>query len=460
MNIQNKSFYLSPEEINAFKPAGSKPEFPDDLAKPLREGMQKYDLFAPEQLAGRTFPIACVALEITQRCNLDCTLCYLSDLAEAVKDVPLFELERRIDMIHAHYGDNTNIQITGGDPTLRSIPDLVKIVELIKSRKMRSALFTNGIKASREMLEAMSEAGLNDVVFHVDLTQERKGYDNEERLNEIRLEYIDRAKGLPLRVMFNTTVFEDNFHEIPMLVSFFADNANKIDLTSFQLQADTGRGVLRERDAQLITQESVMQQLRKGTELDLNYDFPLIGHSDCNKYTSIMVSGKSRAVLFDDREFFNRLFDMLASIGDNWAEPNIVIRKAILKAFLSPSLMWGGIKFWAKKFWVLKDGIIRGKGVHRINFFIHNFMDAEKLECERCETCVFMVATTDGPLSMCVHNAKRDQMISKPVRDANGKIIWNPLPSDLNKKNLPIKKLKGRLRNVANVSRKTKARQN
>lgn len=173
-----------------------------------------------------------------------------------------------------------------------------------------------------------------------------------------------------------------------------------------------------------------------------------------------MVSGKSRAVLFDDREFFNRLFDMLASIGDNWAEPNIVIRKAILKAFLSPSLMWGGIKFWAKKFWVLKDGIIRGKGVHRINFFIHNFMDAEKLECERCETCVFMVATTDGPLSMCVHNAKRDQMISKPVRDANGKIIWNPLPSDLNKKNLPIKKLKGRLRNVANVSRKTKARQN
>lgn len=422
--------------------------------------MQKYGMFVPEQLAGRTFPVACVALEITQRCNLDCTLCYLSDLAEAVKDVPVFELERRIDMIHAHYGDNTNIQITGGDPTLRSIPDLVKIVELIKSRNMRSALFTNGIKASREMLEAMSNAGLNDVVFHVDLTQERKGYDSEEALNAIRLEYIDRAKGLPLRVMFNTTVFDKNFHEIPMLVSFFSDNADKIDLTSFQLQADTGRGVLRERNEQLITQESVMQQLREGTGLDLNYDFPLIGHVDCNKYTSIMVSGRSRTILFDDCAFFNKLFDMLAKVGDNWAEPNIVIRKAMLKSLTTPVLLWGGVKFWLKKAWALKAGLIRGNGVYRLNLFIHNFMDAEKLECERCETCVFMVATADGPLSMCVHNAKRDQMISKPVRDTNGKVFWNPLPDDLEQRNLPFKKLKGRLRSVANNKRQAAAKEN
>ena len=460
MNVQQKSFYLSPEAIKDFKPAGQKPAHPNDLAKPLRTNMQKYNMFVPEQLAGRTFPVACVALEITQRCNLDCTLCYLSDLAEAVKDVPLFELERRIEMIHAHYGDNTNIQITGGDPTLRSIPDLVKIVKLIKSHNMRSALFTNGIKASRKMLEAMSEAGLNDVVFHVDLTQERKGFQSEKALNEIRLEYINRAEGLPLRVMFNTTVFENNFNEIPMLVSFFADNADKIDLTSFQLQADTGRGVLRERNEQLITQESVMQQLREGTGLDLNYDFPLIGHSDCNKYTSIMVSGKSRTVLFDDRAFFNRLFDMLAKVGDNWAEPNIVIRKAMLKSVTSPALLWGGMKFWLKKAWALKTGLIRGNGLHRLNLFIHNFMDAEKLECERCETCVFMVATADGPLSMCVHNAKRDQMISQPVRDNSGKVLWNPLPEDLKQRSLPLKKLKGRLRSVANDKRQAAAKEN
>ena len=51
------------------------------------------------QFMGRRWPMGCVALEITQRCNLDCTACYLSETAEAVQDVPLEELFRRIDMI-------------------------------------------------------------------------------------------------------------------------------------------------------------------------------------------------------------------------------------------------------------------------------------------------------------------------------------------------------------------------
>jgi MoaA/NifB/PqqE/SkfB family radical SAM enzyme len=69
------------------------------------------------QSMGRRWPIGCVALEITQRCNLDCTACYLSDHSEAVKDLPLEEVFRRIDLIHARYGAGTDVQVTGGDPT-------------------------------------------------------------------------------------------------------------------------------------------------------------------------------------------------------------------------------------------------------------------------------------------------------------------------------------------------------
>ena len=416
----NDTRYLDADEINAFEPLGSKPEYSEDLARPLRDGLQRYGNFTASQLAGRTFPIACVALEITQRCNLDCTLCYLSDLAEVVKDVPLFEIERRLDIIHRHYGDFTNIQITGGDPTLRSIPDLVKIVKLIKQRKMRAALFTNGIKASRKMLEALSSAGLDDVVFHVDMTQERKGYASETELNAIRKEYIDRATGLPLRVMFNTTVFDQNFHEIPELVSFFVSHADKIYLSSFQMQAETGRGVMGKRDENLITQESVMAALKRGTGLELNFDFPLIGHTACNKYTSLLVSGNTRTNLFDDKPFFDLLFDRVSKVGQNWADPFYVVPKSMQLAIASPRLMWGGLKFIFRKAWQLRAGLVMGKGVHRLNLFIHNFMDAEKLVPERCEGCVFMVATVDGPLSMCVHNAKRDQMIYQTCKGREG----------------------------------------
>lgn len=53
---------------------------------------------------------------------------------------------------------------------------------------------------------------------------------------------------MPLAVFFNTTIYAGNFHEIPNLVRFFRRRIDVVTLVSLQLQADTGRGVLRERN--------------------------------------------------------------------------------------------------------------------------------------------------------------------------------------------------------------------
>src|SRR5919201_4924283 len=105
----------------------------------------------PLQLIGRVAPIGCVAPEITQRCNLDCTLCYLSESSEAIKDLPLEELCRRIDDIARRYGRGTNVQITGGEPTLRPREELRAIVARLVGARLRPALFTNGIRTSRAL---------------------------------------------------------------------------------------------------------------------------------------------------------------------------------------------------------------------------------------------------------------------------------------------------------------------
>ena len=75
-----------------------------DQRAPLRDGLIAAGQYDDLQTAGRFYPIACVSLEITQRCNLDCTLCYLSDRAELAHDVPLSILFARIAMIAQHYG--------------------------------------------------------------------------------------------------------------------------------------------------------------------------------------------------------------------------------------------------------------------------------------------------------------------------------------------------------------------
>ena len=52
------------------------------LLQKTRARMAAVDV--PQQILGRALPIGCVAVEITQRCNLDCTLCYLSEHSEQV----------------------------------------------------------------------------------------------------------------------------------------------------------------------------------------------------------------------------------------------------------------------------------------------------------------------------------------------------------------------------------------
>ncbi|MGH8607102.1 MAG: hypothetical protein ACREX9_06695, partial [Gammaproteobacteria bacterium] len=91
---------------------------------------------------------------------------------------------------------------------------------------------------------------------------------------------------------------------------------------------------------------------------------------------------------------------------------------------------------------------------------------------ERLEGCVFMVATADGPMSMCMHNAKRDDYVLRPVKlnTPAGLKIWDPLggisaagdlrevpPTERAVQTYPLKYLKGRSR-AAVLERKGAAR--
>jgi hypothetical protein len=58
--------------------------------------------------------------------------------------------------------------------------------------------------------------------------------------------------------------------------------------------------------------------------------------------------------------------------------------------------------------------LARGR-VHKLSFFMQNFMDATQIEQERVDACSFMVMTAQGPVSMCEHNAKRDDFILQPL---------------------------------------------
>lgn len=387
-------------------------------------------LFRENQVLGRRNAIGCVALEITQRCNLDCTLCYLSENSERVKDIPLQAVFKRIDAIYEQFGAPTSVQVTGGDPTLRKREELVAIVRRIREHGMLPTLMTNGIKATRDLLEELAAAGLNDVAFHVDLTQERKGYATEKVLNAVREEYIERARGIPIAVIFNTTVCAENFEEIPDLIRFFRRHADVIGMGSFQLQADTGRGVLRERD-RVITLETVRQQIGRGAGTPISWDTVLIGHPMCHRIGITLEANGNLYDLNDDPGFFNRFLTDFQHVMLDRREPLRAAVALIREAAKRPLWLARAVKFFAPKLWGMRKDILAARGrVHKLSFFVQNFMDASALDPERVHACSFMVMTADGPISMCAHNAKRDEFILKEetvVTESGKTALWNPL---------------------------------
>lgn len=424
------TIYLTEKEIFAARPCAPSAG-PATALQEARDRLLAAGQWSASQVMGRRWPIGCVALEITQRCNLDCTACYLSEHSEAVKDLPLEEVFRRIDMILRYYGPNTDVQVTGGDPTLRKREELVAIVRRIRDKGMRPTLMTNGIRAKRDLLQELANAGLVDVAFHVDLTQRRRNYDSERALNAVRQEYIERARGLPLCVHFNTTVTAGNFAEIPEVVRFFVRNSDAIRLASFQLQADTGRGELGRRAPQ-ITMSSVRDQIELGAGTSLSFDTAHIGHSSCNRYAMTLVTNGRVYDVLADQAAFNEILERTAHLPFDRQNPGHVLGALAKGILTSPALAARVAVRILAAIWNAKADLLAARGrVHKLSFFVHDFMDACRLESDRVDSCVFAAATKDGPICMCLHNAKRDAFILDRVELDGGRRIWNPVSGEV-----------------------------
>lgn len=458
---------LSKEEIKNLAP-DSLSHDPEASLRHSCHCMKETDNWSPNQQMGRRWTLGCVALEITQRCNLDCSLCYLSEHSEAIRDIPVEELFRRIDLIHQHFGPGTDVQVTGGDPTLRQRDELIAIVQRISRQGMRPTLMTNGIKASRELLAELSNAGLVDVAFHVDTTQDIKGYNNEVALNTIREKYIDRARGLGLSVMFNTTVHRGNFHEIPELVRFFRQHADVIRLVSFQLQAETGRGVEGKRPL-LITPDTVWKQLETGAGTALNCKAIQAGHPECNRYAIGLQIGDEMRDLLEDTQTVGILLQHFHTIRADRRHKLKTLIACCSHTLKKPGAAALFIKWMFHQIWIRKRLILRSKGkMNTMSFFMHNFMDASALDSERITACAFKVMTEQGPMSMCLYNAKRDNYLLQPTRikTEQGISFWQPLTGAITDKlktveevvtpmKHPIKSLKGKSRQRALAIKRT-----
>lgn len=92
---------------------------------------------------------SCLTLvEITDRCNLTCPVCYSASSPHRV-DRTLEQIEFMLDCVVRNEGAPDVVQISGGEPTI--YPEFFRILDLAKARPIKHLMVnTNGIRIARE----------------------------------------------------------------------------------------------------------------------------------------------------------------------------------------------------------------------------------------------------------------------------------------------------------------------
>ncbi len=150
-------------------------------------------------------------LNITWRCNLDCSYCTEYDNDKG--DVPYEELIRRIDKCRELGVLHTDL--IGGEPLLH--PDLVRLFQQIKARGMTSGMTTNGFLLTEDKLDRLLEAGLGRLQISVDRLRPTRG--TPKSLKTLKGK-IDLCAGRPIWFRVNTVLCDETLDEVEEVAGF------------------------------------------------------------------------------------------------------------------------------------------------------------------------------------------------------------------------------------------------
>ncbi len=169
-------------------------------------------------------------LEVTDVCNIHCKGCYRRNLEG---HFPLERLKEEV-LLMKEYRNIDNVSLAGGEPLTH--PDIAELIEFIHLQGIKPYLLTNGKAVTEERIRDLRKLGLAGVAFHVDMMQNRAGWEGEDEVGllPLRDQYVDvmaSVGGVP--TSFGITVYKDNFEQIPEFVRWGIKNIKYVQGLTF-----------------------------------------------------------------------------------------------------------------------------------------------------------------------------------------------------------------------------------
>jgi uncharacterized radical SAM superfamily Fe-S cluster-containing enzyme len=209
----------------------------------------------------------CVVLDVTQRCNLNCPVCFASAGSSTQPDPTLEEILGWCRTLLAN-GGPFNIHLSGGEPTVRhDLPELIRRIRALGFSYIQ--LNTNGVRLAldQEYAGELKEAGLSCVFLQFDgVTEEIYEKMRGRRLLETKVNAIQHCGRCGLGVVLvPTLVLEVNTSQIGEILRMAILLAPAVRAVHFQPISYFGRFPGSPNNENRITIPEVIQLIEEQT---------------------------------------------------------------------------------------------------------------------------------------------------------------------------------------------------
>ncbi len=390
----------------------------------ISQGLSPFPLRKPAGLA---------ILEVTERCNLTCPMCYAYS-SPSERDYSLEEIEMRLDQLIQVEGKGISLQISGGEPSVRK--DLDKIAALVKKKSFgHLEMVSNGIRLAREpdFAEKLVSWGFTSVYLQFDSMraediQKLRGED----LWDVRMKAIAALERVSLPSTLAVSLYDGlNTDQIQQLIHFAWQHPNTVCAIAFQAATPFGRFNVAQGSQEDGEEEQPLRKLRMPEILQLIEEqagipqdlfFPVgEGSPLCNTFTLLKHTRdgyKPIAPKFTLKEFMD-------VIGP---KPNMMLRVLTQgRSAILPHIVTniGGSLKLMKTLWP-HIGTDPSLWTSRktLTLFVKPFMDESDIDMSRIERCCFHNASPRGVMSFCALNAKM-----RPAQPHAQESAFIPLPT-------------------------------
>lgn len=237
-------------------------------------------------------------LDLTNRCNLRCPICFANaNQAGYVYEPSYEEVVSMLETLRAERPvPCPAVQFSGGEPTIYPrFFDVIRKAKELGFAQIQAA--TNGIKLAEdpEFARKCAEAGLNTIYLQFDgVTDDIYMKTRNKKLFDVKVKAIENVRKLtedrPSIVLVPTVVKGLNDHQIGDIVKFAIKNRDVVRGINFQPVAFTGRIDQKEREEGRYTIPDLVKDVREQTGFSTDADwFPVPTVVPISTYASAML---------------------------------------------------------------------------------------------------------------------------------------------------------------------------